>query len=208
MSTLGRPGRVRIFGAAALAAAIAAGLSVSAADRATATQATPGTSCGSGARDLQTLSDDQRVAVRLRPTATTVAALNGLARPQRTPTTRTTEFQRRVWRVRAQIVEYKLETDSAVHLVLYDGKQSYMTAVMPSSRCLPQTARARGSIERARAFLEGLCGPARPSWRPLGAVVLIDGVGFWASPHGQHGHAANYAELRPVTNVRLVAGCA
>src|ERR671939_1559617 len=207
MSTLGRPGRVRIFGAAALAAATAAGLSVSATDRATAQQQAS-LSCGWGARALQTLSDGERDAVRLRPTPTTVAAINALPRPRRTPSTRTTEFQRRVWRVRAQIVEYKLEPDAAVHLVLYDGKRSYMTAVMPSPRCLPAEARARGAIEGARAFLEGLCGPARPSWRPLGAVVLIDGVGFWASPHGQHGHARNYAELHPVTRVRLVAGCA
>ena len=170
------------------------------------------------AQSLQQLAEDYGDAafvgwaaldlVRLRPTPTTVAAINALPRPRRTPTTRTTGFQRHVWRVRAQIVEYKLERDAAVHLVLYDGKQSYMTAAMPSARCLPANARARRAIEGARAFLEGLCGPARPSWRPLGAVVIIDGVGFWASPHGQHGHARNYAELRPVTSVRLVAGCA
>src|ERR671936_640099 len=190
MGTVARPGRVTIVGAAALAAAATAGLSVSVAGRATAQQAT--VSCGSSRQALRALADSQRDLVRLR----------------RTPTTRTTNFQRRVWRVRAQIVEYKLERDAAVHLVLYDGKQSYMTAAMPSARCLPANTRARRAIEGARAFLEGLCGPARPSWRPLGAVVIIDGVGFWASPHGQHGHARNYAELRPVTRIRLVAGCA
>src|SRR5919204_761 len=99
-----------------LAAATAAGLSVSANAQQQATA-----SCGWGARALQTLSDAQRDAVRLRPTGTTVAAINALPRPRRTPSTRTTEFQRRVWRVRAQIVEYKLEPDAAVHLVLYDG---------------------------------------------------------------------------------------
>src|SRR2546421_7729916 len=186
MSTLARPGRVKILAAAVLAAATAAGLSVSAADRATA-RATS-VSCGSGSRALQTLSDAERDLVRLRAAATTVAAINALPRPRRTPSTRTTAFQRHVWRVRAQIVEYKLERDAAVHLVLYDGKHSYMNAVLPSARCLPTDARARRAIEGARAFLEGLCGPAGPSWRPLGAVVLIDGVGFWASPHGQHGH--------------------
>jgi hypothetical protein len=206
MSTHARPGRVKIFAAAVLAAATAAALSVSAAGRATARVTS--VSCGSGERALQTLSDAQRDLVHLRPTATSIAEINALPRPRRTPTARTTAFQRHVWRVRAQIVEYKLERDAAVHLVLYDGKRSYMNAVLPSSRCLPASSRARHAIEAARAFLEGLCGPARPSWRPLGAVVLIDGVGFWASPHGQHGHARNYAELRPVTSVRLVAGCA
>jgi hypothetical protein len=205
MNTLARPVRVKIFAAAVVAAATAAALSVSAAGRATAHVTSVGCT---GARALQTLSDAQRDLVHLRPTATSIAEINALPRPRRTPTTRTTAFQRHVWRVRAQIVEYKLERDAAVHLVLYDGKRSYMNAVLPSSRCLPASARARRAIEGARALLEGLCGPARPSWRPLGAVVLIDGVGFWASPHGQHGHARNYAELRPVTGVRLVAGCA
>ena len=206
MRTVARPGRVRIFGAAALAAATATGLFVSVAGRATAQRAT--FACGSSRQALRALADAQRDLVRLRPTPTTVAAINALPRPRRTPTTRTTDFQRRVWRVRAQIVEYKLERDAAVHLVLYDGKQSYMTAAMPSARCLPANGRARRAIEGARAFFEGLCGQARPSWRPLGAVVIIDGVGFWAAPHGQHGHAQNYAELHPVTGVRLVAGCA
>jgi hypothetical protein len=32
-----------------------------------------------------------------------------------------------------------------------------------------------------------------------GAVAVISGVGFWDFPHGQHGHARNYAELHPVT---------
>ena len=42
-------------------------------------------------------------------------------------------------------------------------------------------------------------GPARPDWRRLGAVAVVDGVGYWAARH---------PELRPVTGLRLVAGCA
>ena len=83
-----------------------------------------------------------------------------------------------------------------------------MTAGMPSTECLPGKTRARKAIESARALLEGLCGPALPQWRPLGAVVLIDGVGYWNVPHDQHGHALNYAELHPVTRVQLIDGCA
>jgi hypothetical protein len=164
--------------------------------------------CASEREALKTLTDGQRDLVRMRPKATSVAAINRLSPPRPTPRSRSTAFQRRVWRVRAQIVEFKLERDAAVHLVLYDGKRAYMSAALPSSRCLPASARARPAIEAARALLEGLCGPARPSWRPVGAVVLIDGVGFWQVPSGQHGHARNYAELHPVTGIRLVAGCA
>jgi hypothetical protein len=148
---------------------------------------------------LKTLSDPQRSLVRLQPKATTIAAINRLARPNPTPTTRATGFQRHVWRVRGQIVEYRLEADGDVDLALYDGKHSYLTATMPHPRCLPARTRAREGIVRARALLEGLCGPARPGWHHLGAVALVDGVGYWGGRH---------AELRPVTGLRLIAGCA
>jgi hypothetical protein len=148
---------------------------------------------------LGTLSDPQRNLVRLRPTATTIAAINRLARPRPTPTTRATGFQRHVWRVRAQIVEYRLGADGDVELALYDGQRSYLTATMPHPRCLSATTRARTAIARARALFEGLCGPARREWRDLGAVAVVDGVGYWGARH---------AELRPVTGLRLVAGCA
>jgi hypothetical protein len=147
---------------------------------------------------LGTLSDPQRNLVRLRPTVTTIAAINRLARPRPTPTTRTTAFQRRVWRVRAQITEYKLERDGDIHLALYDGG-AYLSVSMPAPSCLSAKTRARAAIERARAYFEGLCGPARMSWRDLGAVALIDGVGYWSTRH---------PELHPVTRIRLVAGCA
>src|ERR671934_472345 len=129
MGTVARPGRVTIVGAAALAAAATAGLSVSVTGRATAQQTT--VSCGSGRQALRALADSQRDLVRLRPTPTTVAAINALPRPRRTPTTRTTAFQRRVWRVRAQIVEYRLERDGDIHLALYDGG-AYLSAAMPA----------------------------------------------------------------------------
>ena len=163
--------------------------------------------CGSENAGLKTFSDPERNLVALRPRLTTVAAINRIVQPPRTPTTRRTGFQRRIWRVRAQIVEYRLEEDGDVALVLYDGKRSYLTAAMPPPRCLSARTRARRAIVAARALFEGLCGPARRSWRPLGAVALIDGVGYWDVPRGQDGHARNYAELHPVTKVRLMAGC-
>jgi hypothetical protein len=157
------------------------------------------TACEADAVGLKTLSDPQRNLVRLRPKTTTIAAIDRLAQPRPTPTTRSTGFQRHVWRVRGQIVEYRLEQDGNVDLVLYDGKQSYLTATMPHPRCLSTRTRAREAIVRARALLEGLCGPARPAWHDLGAVAVVDGVGYWGGRH---------AELRPVTGLRLVAGCA
>jgi hypothetical protein len=156
------------------------------------------TGCDPERLGLKTLSDPQRTLVRLRPKATTIATINQLARPRPTPTTRATGFQRHVWRVRAQIVQYRLEADGDIDLALYDANQ-YLTATMPHPRCLSTRTRAREAIVRARARLEGLCGPARPGWHDLGAVALVDGVGYWGAGH---------AELRPVTGLRLIAGCA
>jgi hypothetical protein len=173
-------------------AALALTASTAAADRTAPT-------CEADAAGLKTLSDPQRNLVRLQPKPTTIAAIDRLARPRPTPTTRSTGFQRHVWRVRGQIVEYRLERDGDVDLVLYDGRHSYLTATMPHPRCLSARTRARAAIVRARALLEGLCGPARPAWRDLGAVAVLDGVGYWGARH---------AELRPVTGLHLVAGCA
>lgn len=165
----------------------------------TATAERTAVPCDPEGLGVKTLSDPQRNLVRLRPTATTIAAINRLARPRPTPTTRATGFQRHVWRVRGQIVEYRLDQDGEIDLALYDGKRSYLTATMPHPRCLSARTRAREAIVRARALLEGLCGPARPGWRDLGAVAVVDGVGYWGTRR---------AELRPVTGLRLVAGCA
>jgi hypothetical protein len=40
-----------------------------------------------------------------------------------------------------------------------------------------------------------------------GAVVYISGVGFFDRPHSQNPHAGNFAELHPVTALKIVSGC-
>jgi hypothetical protein len=162
--------------------------------------------CGSRLWGLKTLSDARRTLIYLRPRATTIAAINARPMPRRTPSLRSRGFARRVWQVVAQIVEYKLEDDGDIHLILFDAG-AYMIAELPSPACLPRTSRDRRAIISARRTFESRCGPVTNRWRPLGAVVYISGVGFWDFPHLQRGHARNYAELHPVTGLRLVAGC-
>jgi hypothetical protein len=177
---------------------------------AAAAYVTPTTSaralCGSESWALKTLSDPQRNLVNLRPRTTTVAAINN-RRPPAVLTGRRDAFERQVWRVTVQIVEDKLEADSDIHLVLF-GHGGYLIAEMPAAACLSATTRDRRAIVRARRVFENRCGAATDSWKPLGAVAVISGVGFWDFAHGQSGHARNYAELHPVTGVRIVSGCA
>jgi hypothetical protein len=73
--------------------------------------------CGVELWSLKTLSDPQKNLVRLRPIPTTIRAINARPMPNPIPTTRNTVFERRVWRVKAQIVEFKLEGDGDIHLL-------------------------------------------------------------------------------------------
>jgi hypothetical protein len=163
--------------------------------------------CGVELWSLKTLSDPQRRLVNLHPRNTSIAAINALPMPHPTPRTRNTGFERRTYRVTAQIVSFKLEDDSDIHLILYWASR-YMIAEMPSAACLPPRTRDRRAIVAARATFLRRCGFPTSVRQPLGAVALVSGVGFWDAPHGQTGAARNYAELHPVTGLRLLAGCA
>lgn len=152
------------------------------------------------------LSDPQRNLVNLHPKNTTVAEIDALPQPHPTPKTRSTAFSRRVSRVSAQIAEFKLEGDSDIHLVLF-GDGAYLIAEMPSATCIPKKARDRKAMIAVRKKFETRCGEPTKQWKPLGAVVLISGVGFFDIPHTQNPHAPNFAELHPVTGLKIVSGC-
>ncbi len=162
--------------------------------------------CGRELWSLKTLSDPERGRVDLHPRDTTISAIESLQAPRRTPTGRSTAFQRHVWRVVASIDSYKLEADRDIHLILFgDGK--YLIAEMPAASCLPTTTRDRRAIISVRRLFESHCGTATDAWSSLGAVVRISGVGFWDFAHGQSGHASNFAELHPVTAIKFISGC-
>jgi hypothetical protein len=125
--------------------------------------------------------DAERSAAPARPPPprnTTVAAITRLPRPYPTPRTRNTVYERRAWRVKAQIVSFKLEDDSDIHLILYSAGR-YMIAELPLAGCLPRTTRDRRAIVAARAAFVRRCGFPTLDRQPLGAVALVSGVGFW-----------------------------
>jgi hypothetical protein len=157
-------------------------------------------------KGLKTLSDPQRKLINLQPKNTTAAAINALPQSHPTPKTRTTDFSRRVWRVTAQITEFKIEGDSDIHLVLFDAG-AYLIAEMPAAQCLPKKARDRKAIIAARKKFEASCGKPTNKWKQLGAVAIISGVGFFDIPHMQQPHAGNFVELHPVTGIKFVSGC-
>ena len=162
--------------------------------------------CNVRLKGLKTLSDPQRKLVNLHPKNTTLAAINALPQSRPTPKTRSTAFARQVWRITAQITEFTAEGDSDIHLVLFDA-DAYGIAEMPAGECLPKLTRDRKAILAARKTFTISCGQPTNSWKQLGAVATITGVGFFDIPHTQKPHAVNFAELHPVTGIKFVSGC-
>jgi len=114
-------------------------------------------------------------------------------------------LESRVFRVEARLVSVKREADSDYHLVLSEGGAT-MIAEMPFVGCTAG-AQHRYAMMTARAGLErAVGGTVGESWIHPSLRVRVVGVLFFDFPHGQSGHARNYAELHPVTGFRLLAG--
>ena len=155
-----------------------------------------------------TLSDSQRGSVALRGTPTTIADIAELHAPKPTPQSRSTRFQRHVWSMRAVIDRYRIASNGEIVLILYSiDSAQYMNAYLPNPNCLGPRARDRTGMIAARKQLTTHCAFVRPSWELLGITVELAGVGFWNPTRVTRGALPNGAELRPLTNFKIVNGC-
>jgi len=166
-------------------------------------------SCGVERWSVKTLTDPAARRVNFHPRPTTVAALRRL-RPTgygaRSPGVEMTSY-----RVRARLVETKLEEDDDYHLVVADLRHPSQTMIVefPASNCTRHAAAVRRrQMVRARAAFVRACGyPSSSSFTYLRGTATITGVGFFDFPHGQTGVAPNAIELHPVltfTHVRCI----
>jgi len=112
---------------------------------------------------------------------------------------------RTVAQVVAQVTQYRLE-NGGLRLVLYDAG-SYLNAVIPLPSCLSAKTRARPQLAAVWKQFVGACAQPTSSWQPLGAIAYVGGIGFWGQKRALKGAARNGAELHPVTDIRIVAGC-
>jgi hypothetical protein len=168
----------------------------------------PGTWCGGTLWRLMTLSDPQRRSVVLRGTPTSIASIARLRAPKRVPQRRSTSFQRHVWRLRTVIDRYRIASNGEIVLILYSiDSAQYMNAYLPNPNCLGPRARDRTGMIAARKQLTEHCPIVRPLWQLLGITVDLAGVGFWNPSRATRGALPNGAELRPLTNFKIVNGC-
>ena len=101
----------------------------------------------------------------------------------------------------ARLLEFKLEPDDDIHLVIADPLTGEtMIAEFPAPICthgaLPGT---RTKMQKARVVLVNSCGfPPNSLYQLVHGTATIDGVGFFDRLHGQAGVAPNGIELHPV----------
>jgi len=160
--------------------------------------------CGGILWRLKTLSDPARMAVQLDPKPTTIEVIRARPYPRPVPRRRRTAFQLQTWKVIGQVTAFKLD-DGGLRLILYDAN-AYLQAVIPTPNCL-DNSRARKQIAAAWKSFVSDCGEPTRDWQPSGAIISLEGVGFWSQRRERRGAAPNGAELHPVTGFRVIAGC-
>src|SRR2546423_8748108 len=178
------------------------------ASRASAAHVSPGTWCGGQQWRLMNLSDPRRNRVRCDRIETTLPDIAHMRSPQLIGTERTTHFQVSTWRLHVVVDRYRIASSGEIVLVLYDIPSGmYMDAYLPNPHCLGPRARDRTGMIAARRQLTSHCAFVKPTWELLGITVELAGVGYWNPSRVTRGALANGAELRPLTNFKIVNGC-
>ena len=157
--------------------------------------------CGIERWSVKTLGDPAGRTVRLSPKATTIRALRKKQLPGSLGLRRSRGVERTTFRVRAKLVEMKLEDDGDIHLVIADPARTgaTMIAELPNASCTAgATPRSRAMMRQARSAFVAACGAPTTSFKRLSGTATISGVGFFDRVHGQTGVAPNGIELHPV----------
>ena len=201
----------------ALVAVVAAALAVvvvapAGAHSGTRPRSVPGTWCGGVRWRLMTLSDVTRYVVYPLPVPTSIPSIANLVQPKRVGTSRGRSFgvgyEGQMWQLSVVIERYRLQSNGEIALELYDIPSSmYMNAYMPNPTCLSASTLFRSPILAARQAFTKACPAPTPAWQMLGASVMLSGVGYWNPVKTTLGALGNGAELRPVTDIKIINGC-
>jgi hypothetical protein len=148
---------------------------------------------------VKILIDDDTAAIQYIPAASSVGELGDLPKPSVAlpDARRLAPHERTVFLIRAILKQVISETDGDLHLVLQDTDDStrFMVAEIPDSACAVGSSHA-GIFAEARRALRAA---------PRGAIIEVEGVGFFDILHGQRGAAPNGFELHPILRLRVVA---
>ena len=185
-------------GMAAFAAAVAVQSGVAA----------PGPKCGGTLWKQMTLADNGKT-VNWNPKLTTIGDIAKLTAPSRVTASRTTSFQRQVWKMDDVVIErYRQASNGELVLQLYDvASNTYMNAYVPSTSCMTTNPKLHKALVGARTGFTKGCPAPTNDWQMLGARAVIFGVGFWNPVKTTLGALPSGAELRPLVGLTITQGC-
>jgi hypothetical protein len=170
--------------------------------------AKPGPQCGGTLWKQMTLADNGK-GVNWNPSTTTVGAIAKLTAPAKVAATRTTGFQKRVWKMEDVVIDrYRTASNGEIVFRLYDiASATYMNAYVPSTACMTANKTLRTALVKARNGFVQSCPAPTGDWQLLGAHAVLFGVGFWNPVKTTPGALANGAELRPLVGLTITQGC-
>ena len=165
--------------------------------------ATGATQCGEERWAVKTLSDKRERLVKFKPKKTSIGRLRKKPHPDIGPNTKRIKgVETTTWRVKAQLIEMKLEDDHDIHLVVsVPGRPSKtMITEFPDTTCNGASrSPKKAAMAKSRAKFMAACGqPSSSHFTRLSGYARLTGVGFFDIPHGQTGVAPNAIELHPV----------
>jgi hypothetical protein len=184
-----------LFAAASAAAALAL-------SPAPTTRAEGGAACGVERWPVKTLSDSLTDQVKFKPEKTSIPALRSRPAPGvGTSTPRIKGVETTTYRVKAKLLEFVVEDDRDIHLVIGAPASPNKTMIVefPDPTCPgARDSAKRDRMARARNALIAACGEPTATFKHLSGKARIKGVGFFDVKHGQTGVAPNGIELHPV----------
>lgn len=113
-----------------------------------------------------------------------------------------------VYRIKAIVTTYKLESDSDYHIVAQDpntGETMVVESVDPACAGASQFADSFSTVRQQ--FSEVFSTPPGPNFISVHQPVTIIGVGMYDPAHGQNGAAPNGRELHPILCISSGSEC-
>ncbi|MDP9238761.1 MAG: excalibur calcium-binding domain-containing protein [Chloroflexota bacterium] len=163
-----------------------------------------GVRCGVERWPVKTLSDNDARNVSLVPVPAPVAQLRSLHVPATLPAaSRVPPVELTTYWVLANVVEFKLEADRDIHVVISDigdPSQTMIVEFPDASSCAGAADSVHApEMRSARSMLVATFGqPSSSRFTSISGVASFVGVGFFDVLHGQTGVAPNGIELHPV----------
>ena len=186
---------------------IVVGLATAAATASGHETATPNAArCGGTLWRLKTFSDIGRWRVRLTPEVTTIGDIGKRASPRLVPRLRRTHFQRQAWEVVASgdavpTREWRPASGALRRRLL--SERRHTATELPLLKDTSPTA-DRSGVEAVRRRVRATDFYLAAPWRDC---LLSAGSASGVRNGRSRGQRRNGAELHPVTDIRIVAGC-